>query len=78
MGRVHRPAMRSMTTSSATLAALRCGELEGITRLDLACGLEAFPREIFELADSLEVLNLSGNSLTARSPSGAGTSECER
>jgi hypothetical protein len=54
-----------MTTSSATLAALRCGELEGITRLDLACGLEAFPREIFELADSLEVLNLSGNSLTA-------------
>jgi hypothetical protein len=54
-----------MTTSSATLAALRSGELEGIRRLDLACGLEEFPPEIFELADSLEILNLSGNSLTA-------------
>ena len=57
--------MGSMTTGSATLAALRAGELEGITRLDLACGLEEFPPEIFELADSLEILNLSGNSLTA-------------
>ncbi len=54
-----------MTTTTATLAALRSGELRGITRLDLACGLEEFPREIFELADSLEILNLSGNSLTA-------------
>ncbi len=54
-----------MTTTSATLAALRCGELQGITRLDLACDLEEFPPEIFELADSLEVLNLSGNSLAA-------------
>ena len=57
--------MGSMTTGSATLAALRAGELEGITRLDLACGLEEFPPEIFGLADSLEILNLSGNSLTA-------------
>jgi hypothetical protein len=57
--------MGSLTTGSATLAALRAGELEGITRLDLACGLEEFPPEIFELADSLEILNLSGNSLTA-------------
>ena len=54
-----------MTTTSATLAALRSGELQGITRLDLACDLEEFPPEIFELADSLEVLNLSGNSLAA-------------
>jgi hypothetical protein len=54
-----------MTTGSATLAALRSGELQGIRRLDLACGLEEFPPEIFELADSLEILNLSGNSLTA-------------
>jgi hypothetical protein len=52
-----------MTTTSATLAALRSGELQGITRLDLACDLEEFPPEIFDLADSLEVLNLSGNSL---------------
>ena len=47
-----------------TLAQLRAGQLSGITRLDLACGLTEFPREIFDLADSLEVLNLSGNALT--------------
>ncbi|MCM2463662.1 protein kinase [Pseudomonas sp. CG7] len=46
-----------------TLAQLRAGQLSGITRLDLACGLTEFPREIFELADSLEILNLSGNQL---------------
>ena len=46
-----------------TLEALRAGELSGVTRLDLACGLTEFPREIFELADSLEILNLSGNAL---------------
>jgi hypothetical protein len=50
-----------MTTT--TLAALRAGQLKGITRLDLACGLQEFPREIFELADTLEILNLSGNAL---------------
>ncbi|PXB90936.1 protein kinase, partial [Pseudomonas aeruginosa] len=44
-----------------TLQQLRSGELAGATRLDLSCGLREFPREIFELADSLEVLNLSGN-----------------
>ncbi|VVO45158.1 leucine-rich repeat-containing protein kinase family protein [Pseudomonas fluorescens] len=47
-----------------TLAQLRAGQLSGITRLDLACDLTEFPREIFDLADSLEVLNLSGNALT--------------
>ncbi|MGF6362930.1 hypothetical protein ABH907_004594 [Pseudomonas frederiksbergensis] len=46
-----------------TLAQLRAGQLSGITRLDLVCGLTEFPREIFDLADSLEVLNLSGNAL---------------
>lgn len=46
-----------------TLAQLRAGQLSGIRRLDLACGLTQFPREIFDLADSLEVLNLSGNAL---------------
>ncbi|MGF6209596.1 leucine-rich repeat-containing protein kinase family protein [Pseudomonas frederiksbergensis] len=46
-----------------SLAQLRAGELAGITRLDLSCGLTEFPREIFDLADSLEVLNLSGNAL---------------
>ena len=48
-----------------TLAQLRAGELSGITRLDLAAGLTEFPREIFDLADSLEVLNLSGNALSS-------------
>ena len=54
-----------MITTSATLDALRSGQLQGITRLDLACDLEEFPREVFDLADTLEVLNLSGNSLSA-------------
>jgi hypothetical protein len=49
--------------SAETLVLLRSGELDGITRLDLSCGLEQFPPEIFDLADSLEVLNLSGNRL---------------
>jgi len=48
-----------------TLAQLRAGELQGITRLQLREGLTTFPHEIFELADSLEILDLSGNQLTA-------------
>jgi hypothetical protein len=48
-----------------TLAQLRAGELQGITRLQLREGLTTFPQEIFELADSLEILDLSGNQLTA-------------
>jgi len=47
-----------------TLALLKAGQLAGATRLDLACGLTEFPSEIFSLADTLEVLNLSGNALT--------------
>lgn len=48
-----------------TLAQLKAGQLAGITRLDLSCGLTEFPREIFELADSLEILNLTGNALSS-------------
>ncbi|MEX5541550.1 protein kinase [Pseudomonas poae] len=47
-----------------TLAQLKAGQLAGATRLDLSCGLTEFPREIFELADSLEILNLTGNALS--------------
>ena len=47
-----------------TLERLRRGELAGATRLDLSAGLTEFPPEIFALADSLEVLNLSGNRLS--------------
>jgi len=48
-----------------TLEQLRRGELKGIQRLQLRCGLMSFPEEIFELADSLEILDLSGNQLSA-------------
>ena len=44
---------------------LRSGRLIGAKRLDLCCGLTEFPDEIFQLADSLEILNLSGNALTS-------------
>ncbi|MGY3090221.1 hypothetical protein ACVWYF_003276 [Hymenobacter sp. UYAg731] len=48
-----------------TLAQLRAGQLHGLKRLDLAAGLTEFPREIFALADTLVVLNLTGNALSA-------------
>ena len=48
-----------------TLAQLKAGQLTGNTRLDLSCGLTEFPREIFALADSLEILNLSANALSS-------------
>ncbi|MGA7776453.1 MAG: leucine-rich repeat-containing protein kinase family protein [Paraburkholderia sp.] len=51
-----------MTT---TLDQLRTGQLAGARQLKLACGLSQFPREIFDLADTLEVLDLSGNALTS-------------
>jgi hypothetical protein len=46
-----------------TLEQLRSGALAGARRLDLACGLTELPDEVFALADTLEVLNLSGNRL---------------
>lgn len=48
-----------------TLSQLRAGELAGSQRLNLGGGLSEFPREIFDLADTLEVLDLSGNALSA-------------
>ncbi len=48
-----------------TLDQLRAGQLIGLTRLDLSAGLTEFPREIFDLADTLEILNLSGNALSS-------------
>jgi hypothetical protein len=48
-----------------TLEQLRAGELHGARRLKLACGLAEFPREIFTLADTLEILDLSGNALSS-------------
>lgn len=48
-----------------TLEQLHSGALAGIDRLQLSCGLTAFPRAIFALADTLEILDLSGNALSA-------------
>ena len=48
-----------------TLDQLRSGALAGVRRLDLGGGLRAVPPEVFDLADTLEVLNLSGNQLTS-------------
>ncbi|MGD9970101.1 MAG: protein kinase [Sulfuricurvum sp.] len=47
-----------------TLAQLRSGELKGLTRLALSEGLTSFPEEIFELSDTLEILDLSHNLLS--------------
>lgn len=48
-----------------TLEHLRAGTLAGARRLTLREGLSEFPREIFELAETLEVLDLSGNRLAS-------------
>lgn len=55
-----------MTTPASTLdrlAALRRGDLAGARELHLP-GLAEFPREIFGLAETLEVLDLSNGTLT--------------
>jgi Leucine-rich repeat (LRR) protein len=49
---------------TTTLEQLRAGQLAGARELKLPCGLSEFPREIFDLADTLEVLDLSNNALT--------------
>ncbi|MFO6424113.1 protein kinase [Motilimonas sp. KMU-193] len=48
-----------------TLAQLKSGQLTGCKRLQLAEGLTEFPSEIFTLADSLEILDLSNNQLSS-------------
>ena len=55
-------------SDKAVLDQLRSGALAGARRLDLSCGLTELPREVFDLADTLEVLNLSGNRLTDLPP----------
>lgn len=51
-----------------TLSQLQSGTLKGITSLKLSEGLTEFPREILDLADTLEMLDLSGNQLTSLPP----------
>jgi len=55
--------MHKTPAHHTTLQQLREGKLQGIVRLDLSCGLTEFPKEIYNLADSLEILNLTGNQL---------------
>lgn len=47
-----------------TLDDLEQGRLADATHLKLACGLTDFPEAIFDLVDTLEVLDLAGNALT--------------
>ncbi|MDH4481795.1 MAG: leucine-rich repeat-containing protein kinase family protein [Rhodoferax sp.] len=47
------------------LEQLRSGALAGQPRVGIKAGLTEFPTEIFQLADSLEILDLSGNALCA-------------
>ena len=51
--------------SSDTLAALRRGDLAGARELRLPPGLTEFPAEVVALADTLELLDLSGSHLCA-------------
>jgi hypothetical protein len=46
-----------------TLEQLRSGALHGAQRLTLRAGLRELPEEVYTLADTLEVLDLSGNEL---------------
>jgi hypothetical protein len=48
-----------------TLAELRSGKLQGITRLKLSENLRTFPQEIYTLTDTLEILDLSHNALSS-------------
>ncbi len=47
-----------------TLHQLLSGELIGSSKIQISCGLNDFPRELFELQDTLEFLDLSGNNLS--------------
>ncbi len=58
------PQQNGSPAPASTLARLRAGELHGSTHLDLrGCGLRELPAEVLHLADTLEVLDLSGNAL---------------
>lgn len=47
-----------------TLQKLKAGELAQAKELKIQADLEEFPREVLDLADSLEILDLSGNRLS--------------
>ncbi len=47
-----------------SLEQLHSGELKGAKTIRLSCHLKSFPIELFELADTLEILDLSNNQLS--------------
>ena len=47
-----------------TLEQLKAGKLIGSEKIKLTCGLTEFPLELFALADTLEILDLTGNHLS--------------
>lgn len=69
MGSIALTVARSVSWASLnaphTLEQLQSGLLTGISRLNLSAALTEFPKEIFNLADTLEVLNLTGNHLSS-------------
>jgi len=48
----------------STLEELKSGSLVGNTRVKIAEGLDTFPKELYTLADSLEILDLTDNNLS--------------
>ena len=48
-----------------TIADLKAGKLQGLTRVQISENLTEFPIELFQLADTLEVLDLGNNKLSA-------------
>ena len=48
-----------------TLSELKSGKLKGLKRLKISDNLTSFPLEILDLADSLEILDLSNNQLSS-------------
>ncbi len=48
-----------------SLADLKSGRLAGATHVKIAAGMVEFPQELFDLADTLESLDLSGNRLSS-------------
>jgi hypothetical protein len=51
-----------------TLEELKTGQLKGAKHIKIACGLNEFPIEILDLADTLEILDLSQNNLSSLPP----------
>jgi predicted Ser/Thr protein kinase len=48
-----------------TLSQLLSGQLAGATKLKLSCGLTEVPEAVFGLAETLEILDLSGNEISS-------------